>query len=138
MSAASSGYARSRMRLIDRLATIAVRAGLARRSTALLETVGHRTGLPRVTPVTNGLDGDVFWIVTEHGHSATYVRNIQAQPRVRVNADGRWRDGVAQIVDDDPQERLAKIVAHNPRARGNAQIVRQTGTEHLVIRIDLE
>jgi hypothetical protein len=59
-----------------------------------------------VTPVTNGLDGDVFWIVTEHGHTAAYVRNIKAQRRVRVNADGRWRTGVAQIVDDDPQERL--------------------------------
>jgi deazaflavin-dependent oxidoreductase (nitroreductase family) len=126
------------MRLIDRLTTIAVRSGLGRRSTALLETVGHRSGLPRVTPVTNGLDGDVFWIVTEHGHSAAYVRNIKAHPRVRVNAGGRWRDGVAQIVDDDPQERLAKIIAHNPRARTNAKIVRKAGTEHLVIRIDLE
>jgi hypothetical protein len=58
------------MRLIDRLAAIAVRAGHARRSRALLETVGHRSGLRRVTPVTNGLDGDVFWIVTEHGHCA--------------------------------------------------------------------
>jgi hypothetical protein len=55
-----------------------------------------------------------------------------------VNAGGRWRDGIAQIVDDDPQERLAQIIAHNPRARTNAQIVRKAGTEHLVIRIDLE
>jgi deazaflavin-dependent oxidoreductase (nitroreductase family) len=125
------------MRLIDRAAWAGVRMGLARRSTALLETIGRRSGVPRVTPVTNGLDGDVFWIVTEHGHKANYVRNIEADPHVRVNVGGGWRTGVAQIVDEDPEERLQQIVALNRRARSNAQIVRRTGTEHLVIRIDL-
>jgi deazaflavin-dependent oxidoreductase (nitroreductase family) len=125
------------MRLIDRTARAAVRMGLGRRSTALIETIGRRSGVPRVTPVTNGLDCDVFWIVTEHGHKANYVRNIEAHPHVRVNAGRGWRSGVAQIVDEDPDERLLQIVARNRRARSNAQIVRRTGTEHLVIRIDL-
>ena len=125
------------MRLIDRAARAAVRIGPGRRSMALIETIGRRSGTPRVTPVTNGLDGDVFWIVTEHGHKANYVRNIEAEPRVRVNAGSGWRPGVAQIVHQDPAERLEQIVALNRRARGNAQIVRRSGTEHLVIRVDL-
>ena len=125
------------MRLIDRVARAAVRVGLGRRSTALIETTGRRSGKSRVTPVTNGLDGDVFWIVTEHGHKANYVRNIEANPGVRVNAGRGWRTGTARIVDDDPEARLAQIVALNPRARANADIVRNTGTENLVIRIDL-
>jgi len=41
-------------------------------------------------------------------------------------------------VDEDPEMRLARIVALNPRARANAQIVRKTGTENLVIRIELD
>jgi deazaflavin-dependent oxidoreductase (nitroreductase family) len=126
------------MRLIDRLSRLAVNAGLMRRSTALIETIGRRSGQPRVTPVTNGLDGDVFWIVTEHGHSANYVRNLEANPRVRVKAGRRWRSGTAQIVDEDPQERLDRIVALNGRASANARIVRRTGTEHLVVRVDLD
>ncbi len=126
------------MRLIDRVMQVAVRVGLANRSTALLETIGRKSGRPRATPVTNGLDGDVFWIVTEHGHEASYVRNIEANPRVRVKAGRTWTAGTAQIVDDDPQSRLQQIVARNPKARANAQIVRKTGTEHLVIRIDLD
>lgn len=126
------------MRLIDRMMRAALRTGLGRRSTALVETVGRKSGEPRVTPVTNGLDGDVFWIVTEHGHKANYVRNIEANPRVRVNAGRGWRTGTAHIVDEDPDVRLEQIVALNPRARSNADIVRKTGTENLVIRIDLD
>ena len=125
------------MRLIDRVTRAALRAGLGRRGTALIETVGRKSGQPRITPVTNGLDGDVFWIVTEHGHKANYVRNIEANPRVRVNA-GRWRAGTARIVDEDPEGRLGQIVARDPRTRANAEIVRKTGTENLVIRIDLD
>ncbi len=126
------------MRPVDRLTRAAVRAGLARRSTALLETTGRRSGRPRVTPVTNGLDGDRFWIVTEHGRRAAYVRNLLADPRVRVHAGGRWRRGVAHVVDEDPDARLAAIAERNPRARANAAIVRRSGGEHLVVRVDLE
>jgi deazaflavin-dependent oxidoreductase (nitroreductase family) len=113
------------MRLIDRIARAAVGMGLGRRSTALIETIGRTSGIPRVTPVTNGLDGDVFWIVTEHGQRANYVRNIEAERRVRVNAGGSWRSGVAQIVNEDPEERLQQIVALNRRTRSNAKIVRR-------------
>jgi deazaflavin-dependent oxidoreductase (nitroreductase family) len=126
------------MRRIDRIMRTAIRFGMARRSTALIETIGRKSGLPRVTPVTNGLDGDKFWIVTEHGRKADYVRNIEVEPRVRVNVGRGWRAGTAQILDEDPGERLARIVALNPRARANAQIVRKAGTEHLVICVTLD
>jgi deazaflavin-dependent oxidoreductase (nitroreductase family) len=125
------------MRLIDRITRTGLRLGVGRRSTALIETIGRNSGQPRVTPVTNGLDGDVFWVVTEHGHKANYVRNIEANPQVRVNAGRGWRTGTARIVEEDPETRLAQIVALNPRAKSNAQIVRRTGTQNLVIRIDL-
>ena len=56
---------------------------------ALLETVGRVTGKPRRTPVGNGLQGETFWIVSEHGQKAGYVGNIQHSARVRV----RFRHG---------------------------------------------
>src|SRR4051795_3798393 len=74
---------------------------------AVLETTGRRTGQPRRVPLGDGLRGNQFWIVTEHGWSADYVKNIQADPRVRVKARGRWRSGKAHIlVDDDANTRL--------------------------------
>ncbi len=122
------------MRLVDRVARTAVRLGIGRRSTAVIETIGRKSGEPRVTPVTNGLDGDVFWIVTEHGRHANYVRNIAADPRVRVKVGGRWRSGTAHpLPDDDPRERLRKI-----GLRFNGAVVRAMGTELLTVRIDLD
>ena len=56
---------------------------------ALLQTTGRKTGKPRRTPVGNGLVGRQFWIVAEHGQKAGYVRNIVANPRVRL----KLRDG---------------------------------------------
>ncbi len=114
-----------------------VKAAVARgllRGWAILETTGRRSGKPRRTPVGNGLDGDAFWIVAEHGRRAAYVRNIEADPRVRVNVRGRWRSGTARLLpDDDPRDRQRKI-----GRRLNGAVVRLMGTELLTVRIDLD
>ncbi len=125
--------------LINPLARLAVRLGLARGSTAILETTGRRSGEPRRTPVTNGLDGDSFWIVAEHGRKASYVRNIEADPRVRVNVGGAWRSGTAQLLpDDDPRERLRALGRARFGARANLAMVRVVGTDLLTVRINLD
>jgi deazaflavin-dependent oxidoreductase (nitroreductase family) len=100
---------------------------------ALLETTGRKSGEPRRNPVGNGLDGDTFWIVSEHGHRAQYVKNIEADSRVRLRVGGRWRTGTAHIIEnDDPRERQRSM------RRGNAAFVRLMGTELLTVRIDLD
>jgi deazaflavin-dependent oxidoreductase (nitroreductase family) len=100
---------------------------------ALLETTGRKSGQPRHTPVGNGLDGDTFWIVADHGRRSNYVKNIMANPRVRVRVNGRWRNGIAALLpDDDPVARQRRL------RRFNAQFVRIMGTELLSIRIDLD
>jgi len=102
---------------------------------ALLETTGRRSGLARTTPVGDGLDGARFWIVSEHGRRSAYVRNIEADPRVRVRVRGRWRSGTAHLLPtDDPRERQRLLGA---RAWLNAVSVRRLGTDLLTVRIDL-
>lgn len=105
---------------------------------ALLETRGRRSGLPRRTPVGDGLDGDTFWIVSEHGRRSAYVRNIEAEPRVRVRVRGRWRSGTAHpMPDDDPRERQ-RVLSRRLAARLNAVAVRSLGTDLLTVRVDLD
>ncbi|HEX2468621.1 MAG TPA: nitroreductase/quinone reductase family protein [Solirubrobacterales bacterium] len=114
-------------------------AGIMRRSTALLETIGRKSGQARITPVTNGLSGDEFWIVTEHGAHADYVHNIEANPRVRVKVGRRWRAGSAHFVPDDtPEAALKRIVDQNPATRRNAEVIRKVQTDMRVIRVDLD
>jgi deazaflavin-dependent oxidoreductase (nitroreductase family) len=116
-----------------------VRLGLPAPGTAILETTGRKSARPRRTPVTNGLDDGVFWIVAEHGRRASYVRNIEANPRVRVRIRRRWREGTARLVpDDDPRERLRYIASRRPIARLNTATVRLMQTDLVTIRIDLD
>jgi deazaflavin-dependent oxidoreductase (nitroreductase family) len=118
--------------LMNPLVTLAIRLRLVN-GWALLETRGRKTGRPRRNPVGNGLLGDTFWIVAEHGQNAGYVRNIAADPRVRVFVEGRWRTGTAQALpEDDPLERQRTL----PRL--NARMVRLVGTDLLTVRVDLD
>lgn len=115
------------------------RLGLPAPGTAILETTGRRSGAARRTPVTDGRDGDVFWLVAEHGRRAAYVRNINANPRVRVKLGRRWRAGTARpIPDDDPRRRLRYIATRRPLSLLNAATVVGMQTDLLTVRIDLD
>lgn len=101
---------------------------------ALLETRGRRSGRPRRNPVGDGLRGDEFWIVSDHGFASAYVRNIQRDPRVRVFTHGRWRTGMAiPLPDDDPLARQRSL-----GLGANGLFVRLVGTTLLTVRIDLD
>jgi deazaflavin-dependent oxidoreductase (nitroreductase family) len=114
------------------------RLGLPAPGIAILETTGRKSGRPRRNPVTNGLDGAVFWIVAEHGRRASYVRNIEANPRVRLRIGRRWRKGTARLVPaDDPRERLRYIASRRPIARLSTATVSLVQTDLLTIRIEL-
>lgn len=110
---------------------------------ALLETVGRKTGKPRRTPVGNGRVGQQFWLVAEHGSNASYVRNIEKNPRVRVKLRegfrARWHRGTAALLpDDDPRERQRWLAQQHPGSASNAAAVRLFGTHLLTVRIDLD
>lgn len=100
---------------------------------AVLETTGRTSGLPRQIPVCDGQQGDVFWVVAHHGRSANFVKNLGANPRVRVKVRGHWRTGSATVMpDDDPLDRLRSF---HPRCAAKA---RQLATNLLTIRVDLD
>ncbi len=98
----------------------------------LLETTGRKSGLPRQTPLDGRRIGNEFWFVSEFGENSQYVKNIKADPRVRVRLRGQWHSGTAHLVpDDDPVERLRSLPQFNSFG------VRTFGTNLLTIRVDL-
>ena len=113
-------------------AKVAVRAGLVP-GYALVETRGRRSGRRRRTVVGTHVEGMTAWVVAEQGRHAGYVRNLEADPDVRLCIRGRWRPARAHVVpDDDPEARLDMF-----RRRSHASAVRRFGTELLTVRFDL-
>lgn len=98
----------------------------------VLETTGRVSGRPRRTPLGGRRVGSTFWLVSEFGELSHYVRNIKADPEVRVRIMGRWHTGTAHLLpDDDPRARLRVL------PRFNSAAVRAMGSNLLTVRVDL-
>lgn len=99
----------------------------------VLETTGRVSGRLRRTPVGGRRIGGAFWLVSEFGERSQYIRNIKADPRVRVRVRGRWHTGTARLLpDDDPVARLRTL------PRFNSAAVRAFGAGLLTVRVDLD
>jgi deazaflavin-dependent oxidoreductase (nitroreductase family) len=143
-SAVKYGVVRPLQKLVvNPLVNLAWGLGIPPPGDALLETTGRRTGQPRRTPICDGLEGETFWLVAQHGRRADYVRNIEANPRVRVKVRSGsrigWRSGTAHILDDDDPRECQRILGRGNLARWLC--VRASGamgTSMLTVRIDLD
>ena len=121
-------------KLVNPIVRAAARAGIPLPLVVILETRGRKSGQPRRIPVGKAITGDTLWVVAEHGRKAAYVKNIEADPHVRVRVGRKWRSGVADVLyDDDWRARQRRL----PN-KLNSATVRLMGTEHLTIRVDLE
>ncbi len=87
----------------------------------LLETRGWRSGVARRTPLARGpVEGAVVWLASVHGRHASWVRNIEASPDVRIKLSGRWHAGRATVHDyDEAMGRRFNLYARSgPRMLG--------------------
>jgi len=99
----------------------------------VLETTGRVSGEPRRTPVGGRRIGTAFWLVSEFGELSQYVRNIKANPEVRVRIMGWWHAGTAVLLpEDDPHARLRTL------PRFNSAAVKAMGSSLLTVRVDLD
>ncbi len=98
----------------------------------LLETTGCKTGERRRTPLAAGpVDGDAMYLVSVHGAGVAWVRNIAANPRVRLQRRGKWREGTAEVVgfDNAVMARFGRYPRTGVRLVGdNPSLVRITFT----------
>jgi deazaflavin-dependent oxidoreductase (nitroreductase family) len=121
-------------KLLNPIVRSAARAGLPLPGLVVLETTGRRSGQPRRIGLGKALVGNTLWVVAEHGLRAAYVRNIEANPRVRVRLGRRWCTGTAHVLpDDDWRERQR----HMPN-RLNSAAVRVMGSDPVTVRVDLD
>ena len=100
---------------------------------AIVETTGRRTGRKHQVPVGARLQDRSVWLVAAHAGDAHYVKNIKANPEVRVQIAGRWCNGLAHLVpEDDARQRAVWL---NPL---NGLFERVASSDLMSVRIDLE
>jgi deazaflavin-dependent oxidoreductase (nitroreductase family) len=99
----------------------------------IVETTGRKTGRKHQVPVGGRLKGNQFWFVAANSRESHYVKNIEADPQVRLKVRGRWRQGTATLLPDDKIGR--RLLRINPL---NSIFIRIAGRNLLTVRVDLE
>jgi deazaflavin-dependent oxidoreductase (nitroreductase family) len=98
---------------------------------AVIETTGRVTATKRLTPVANNVRDGALWVVAVHGRRAAYIRNVEAEPRVRVRIGRTWYVGTAELLPIDG-DTIANV---NGYARASIPVV---GRQPVMLRIALE
>ena len=74
----------------------------------VLTTTGRKTGRPHVTPLQyEAIDG-VLYVASARGRQADWFRNVEANPRVKVEAKGGSFTALSQTITDP--ERIADFL----------------------------
>jgi deazaflavin-dependent oxidoreductase (nitroreductase family) len=104
----------------------------------LLTTTGRKSGLQRVTPLQYELIDGVFYLGAALGLKADWVRNLQADPHVRLRVKNEESSGTAEVITE-----VEEIVAYleyrlerHPRMVG--MIMRMDGLSWRPSRSELE
>jgi deazaflavin-dependent oxidoreductase (nitroreductase family) len=97
----------------------------------IIETTGRRSGRPIHTPLARGpMTDTTLWLISVHGRQANFVKNLVAEPRVRVKHRGRWRGGQASVEPLDP----ARLKEFNLYARSGP---RTFGIDPVFVKVEL-
>ena len=77
-----------------------------------LTTIGRKTGRERTVEIWFGLEGDCFYLLSGGGDSAHWVRNLRAEPQVKVELGRRMYLGTARLVEaPDEDARARRLLA---------------------------
>src|ERR1041385_8634681 len=82
-----------------------------------LTTTGRKTGLAREIEIWFVAHAGRFYILAEHFHRTQWVRNILADPRVRVRLNGREFTATARVLDEHTDASLYRLAQQLEREK---------------------
>jgi deazaflavin-dependent oxidoreductase (nitroreductase family) len=83
-------------------------AAHAEDSVCHLVTRGRTTGRPRTIEIWFATDGQRLYLLAGGRGRAHWVRNLVADPRVRVRIGGRSLDGRARVIEGEASDPIAR------------------------------
>ncbi len=103
-----------------------------------LQTTGRVSGRPRTIEIWFALDGTRMYLLAGGREQAHWVRNLQADPSVRVRVGGRTLDGRARIIEGEPTEPVARrLLAAKYQAWREGQRLSRWAAGSLPVEIEL-
>ena len=85
-----------------------VLAAHGRDSVCHLQTIGRVSGRPRTIEIWFATDGERVYMLAGGRHRAHWVRNLVADPRVRVRLGGESLTGAARVIEGQEREAVAR------------------------------
>lgn len=82
-----------------------------------LTTTGRKTGLPREIEIWFVAHRGRFYILAEHFHRTQWVKNILANPQVRVRLAGREFTARARVLDEQQDAALYQMAQQLEREK---------------------
>lgn len=73
-----------------------------------LTTTGRRTGRPHTVEIWAAAHAGRLYVLSGRGERADWVRNLVKDPAVQVRVGDETRAGVARVVRDPEEDRLAR------------------------------
>jgi deazaflavin-dependent oxidoreductase (nitroreductase family) len=103
-----------------------------------LTTRGRVSGRDHEIEIWYARDGDTLYLLAGAGEQSDWVRNLQAEPAVRVRIDDVTRAARGRVVTDPDEERHARTVVfekYQPRNAGELVSWRERA---LPVALDLQ
>ena len=73
-----------------------------------LQTTGRTSGRPRTIEIWFATDGERIYLLAGDRDRAHWVRNLRANPRVRLRIGGQTLEGTARVIEGEEREPLAR------------------------------
>lgn len=103
-----------------------------------LTTTGRRTGDPHEIEIWFGRAGDTLYLLSGAGERSDWVRNLRADPRVRVRLGEQASDATARLVDDPAEDALARrLLAARYQGWSEGQEMSGWARTALAVAVDL-
>ena len=104
-----------------------------------LTTRGRRTGRPHMIEIWFGASDTGVFMLSGGGRRADWVRNLQADPSVKVRVGSRTYTGTARLVEDpDEDARARRLLAAKYQSWREGKPLSRWASTALLVAIDLQ